>query len=66
MIRRLEEIERDLLARRERAETEGGKGEIDGIDLTLQLLRQKHADATRFAHRTSHVSLGIPSVRPPT
>ncbi|MGW4839660.1 hypothetical protein [Streptomyces globisporus] len=26
MIRRLEEIERDLLARRERAETEGGEG----------------------------------------
>ncbi|MEU6926315.1 recombinase [Streptomyces sp. NPDC046631] len=66
MIKRLEEIEQDLLDRRERAETEGWKGEIEGIDLTLQLLRQKHADATRFARRTSHVSLGIPSVRPAT
>ncbi|MET4921744.1 recombinase [Streptomyces sp. PSRA5] len=66
MIRRPEEIERDLLSRRERAETEGWKGEIEGIDLTLQLLRQKHADATRFARRTGHVSPGIPSVRPAT
>ncbi|MEE1797538.1 recombinase [Streptomyces sp. JV176] len=66
MISRLEEIEQDLLDRRERAEREGWKGEIDGIDLTLQLLRQKHADATRFARRTSHVSLGMPSIRPAT
>ncbi|WP_405434722.1 hypothetical protein [Streptomyces anulatus] len=46
MITRLEEIEQDLLDRRERAEQEGWKGEIEAIDLTLQLLRQKHADAT--------------------
>ncbi|WP_406416640.1 recombinase [Streptomyces sp. NBC_00873] len=66
MIIRLEEIEQDLLGRRERAEQEGWKGEIEGIDLTLQLLRQKHADATRFARRASQVPLGMPSVCPPT
>ncbi|MFE1479019.1 recombinase [Streptomyces cyaneofuscatus] len=62
----MEEIERDLLTRRERAEHEGWKGEIEGIDLTLQLLRQKHADATRFARRATQVPLGMPSVRPAT
>ncbi|MFD0340314.1 site-specific integrase [Streptomyces sp. NPDC127117] len=66
MISRLEEIEQDLLDRRERAESEGWKGEIEGIGLTLQLLRQKHADATRFARLTGRVTLGMPAVRPAT
>ncbi|MFF3489630.1 hypothetical protein ACFYXC_41410 [Streptomyces sp. NPDC002701] len=66
MIKRLEEIEQDLLDRRERAEQEGWKGEIEGIDLTLQLLRQERPDATRFARRANRVPLGMPSVRPTT
>ncbi|MER5571684.1 recombinase [Streptomyces goshikiensis] len=46
---RLEEAETDLIARRVRAEAEGWLGEIDGIDLTLRLLRQKQVEARRLA-----------------
>ena len=37
----------DLLARRGRAETEGWLGEIEGIDLTLEYLRDKRKRAER-------------------
>jgi site-specific recombinase XerC len=58
MLPRLGEIETDLLARRARAEAEGWIGEIDGIDLTLTLLRQKRQDTERLLRRTT--DLGIP------
>ncbi|MGX1675424.1 recombinase [Streptomyces sp. NPDC055400] len=63
MITPLEEIEIDLLARRARAEAEGWLGEIEGIELTLTLLRQKHAEAVRLAGVPRTVDLGIPSPR---
>ncbi|WP_051711912.1 integrase [Streptomyces sp. NRRL S-350] len=64
MITRLEEIETDLLARRARAKAEGWLGEIEGIELTLTLLRQKHAEAVRLAEVPRPVDLGIPTPRP--
>ncbi|MGY3676866.1 hypothetical protein [Streptomyces sp. TE33382] len=57
---RLEEIETDLIARRARAEAEGWLGEIEGIDLTLRLLRQKQVEARRLASTPRTVDLGIP------
>jgi hypothetical protein len=62
MIGRLNELEADLLARRERAHAEGWSGEIEGIDLTLSLLRAKR-DATARLVRKSVVDLGIPTPR---
>ncbi|MFK4687752.1 tyrosine-type recombinase/integrase [Streptomyces pristinaespiralis] len=61
---RLEEIETDLIARRARAEAEGWLGEIEGIDLTLRLLRQKQVEAERLAGMPRTVDLGIPVVAP--
>ena len=63
MLARLDEIEADLLARRQRAETEGWLGEIEGLDLTLSFLRTKRAHTQRF---TSKVHLGLPSPPPVT
>ncbi|WP_329580923.1 tyrosine-type recombinase/integrase [Streptomyces sp. NBC_01361] len=63
MLTRLAELEEDLLQRRQRAETEGWLGEIDGIDLTLTFLRTKQADAARTARRP--VDLGLPRPRTP-
>jgi hypothetical protein len=59
MLARLDDLETDLLARRNRAEAEGWAGEIEGIDLTLSFLRTKREDTTR---RTRHGSmdLGMP------
>ncbi len=62
MLARLDELETDLLARRERAETEGWAGEIEGIDLTLTFLRAKRDEAQRRADRPA-VELGIPFVQ---
>ncbi|MFJ9884340.1 recombinase [Streptomyces sp. NPDC091287] len=64
MLPRLDEIETDLLARRARAEQEGWLGEIEGIDLTLTFLRQKHEESRRLA-RIAPVDLGIPGIPPP-
>ncbi|MFF4392178.1 recombinase [Streptomyces sp. NPDC001552] len=61
---RLEEIEIDLIARRARAEAEGWLGEIEGIDLTLMLLRQKQAEAVRLTGMPRTVDLGIPALVP--
>lgn len=58
MIRRLDEIETDLVKRRERAEIEGWIGEIEGVDLTLTFLRSKRIGAVRLSRRI--VSLGRP------
>lgn len=59
MLSRLNELEKDLLARRERAVAEDWRGEIDGLDLTF--LRSKREQARRFA-RSCLVSLGLPAV----
>jgi hypothetical protein len=58
MLARLDEIEADLLARRERAQAEGWRGEIEGLDLTLSFLRNKRAHTQRFTRR---VQLGLPT-----
>lgn len=62
MIDRLDELETDLLARRERAEQEQWLGEIEGIDLTLAFLRAKREDTQRRLRRPS-IDLGIPTLR---
>jgi hypothetical protein len=51
MLARLDELETDLLARRQRAETEGWTGEVEGIDLTLTFLRAKSEDTQRRIRR---------------
>ncbi|WP_280393621.1 tyrosine-type recombinase/integrase [Nocardia brasiliensis] len=48
MLGRLDEIEKDLLDRRARAEREDWLGEIEGIDLTLSYLRQKQEQTERL------------------
>ncbi|WP_200954755.1 tyrosine-type recombinase/integrase [Arthrobacter sp. Soil782] len=62
MIQRLDELNTDLLARRELAESRGWLGELEGIDLTLHFLKQKRADAQRSGP-LGPTSLGIPSIR---
>jgi hypothetical protein len=62
MLARLDEIEADLLNRRERAANEGRLGEVEGLDLTLSFLRAKRAHTQRFTRR---VQLGLPASRPP-
>jgi integrase len=63
MLARLDEIEADLLTRRERAQAEGWHGEIEGLDLTLSFLRNKRAHTQRFTRR---VQLGLPAVHQPS
>lgn len=58
MVTRLDEIEEDLLLRRQRAETEGWHGEIEGLDLTLTFLRSKRQEAIRLPRNTTQ--LGMP------
>ncbi|MCZ9329402.1 tyrosine-type recombinase/integrase [Nocardia farcinica] len=60
MIPRLDELEDDLLQRRQRAEAEGWAGEIEGIDLTLTFLRAKRDDSQRRMTRPT-VTLGLPA-----
>lgn len=62
MLARLDELEADLLDRRERAKTEGWIGEIEGIDLTLTFLRAKRDDTQRRSNRPA-VDLGIPLIQ---
>ena len=47
VLARLDELEGDLQARRDRASGEGWLGEVEGIDLTLTFLRQKREQAKR-------------------
>jgi hypothetical protein len=49
MLQRLNEIEADLVMRRSRAEAEGWLGEIEGIGLTIEFLRDKRKQAERAA-----------------
>lgn len=48
LLHRLDELEKDLVLRRKRAENEGWLGEIDGIDKTLTFLRGKRIEAERI------------------
>jgi hypothetical protein len=63
MLARLQEMEEDLLARRDRAEAEHWLGEIEGINITLSFLRAKREDTRRRTQRPA-VDLGIPVTRP--
>jgi hypothetical protein len=64
MLPRLSELETDLQVRRDRASAEGWLGEIEGIDLTLRMLREKQAAAERLATSGTSgvVDLGMPGV----
>lgn len=68
MLPRVAELETDLLARRDRASAEGWLGEIEGIDLTLRLLREKQATAERIQATSDSavVDLGLPASRSTT
>lgn len=63
MVARLDELEKDLLLRSQRAMEEGWLGEIEGIKQTLIFLRTKRAEAIRLSQR-SPVHLGLPKPRP--
>ena len=65
MLPRLAELETDLETRRDRASAEGWLGEIEGIDLTLRLLRDKQATAERISTDSATggvIDLGMPSI----
>lgn len=47
MLPRLDELEDDLVARRQHAIGQGWKGEVEGIELTLTFLRSKRAQVHR-------------------
>ncbi|MGV9368118.1 tyrosine-type recombinase/integrase [Amycolatopsis sp. NPDC003731] len=63
MLFRLDELETDLEHRKQQASKEGWLGEIEGLDLTLRLLREKRSEAERVTSITSPVNLGFPTVR---
>jgi hypothetical protein len=64
MLPRLDELEADLLARRQRAITEDWRGEVEGIELTLTFLRAKRNQAQRsMSLAVGSVDLGIPAPR---
>lgn len=56
MLPRLDELEADLVQRRDHAASNGWKGEIEGIDLTLTFLRSKRTQTRRS------VNLGMPTI----
>ena len=58
MLPRLDEIEEDLVQRRQHANAQGWHGEIEGIDLTLTFLRSKRGQTQRA------ISLGMPTTAP--
>jgi hypothetical protein len=62
MLPRLDELEADLEERKRRAASEGWLGELEGIDRTLQCLRDKRSDALRLTRVTHQVSLGMPTI----
>lgn len=62
MLHRLDEINIDLIARRELAETKGWLGELEGIDLTLRFLQDERAEAQRLA-TLGPTNIGMPGVR---
>lgn len=50
--------------RKKRAVIERWHGQIEGIDRTLQCLRDKRADALRLTRITHQVSLGMSVITP--
>lgn len=63
MISRLDELETDLINRKQRAEQERWHGEIEGLDLTLDHLRRKRDQAQLLARRlavSGPTPLGFP------
>jgi hypothetical protein len=62
MILRLDELEADLIARRERAEKEGWRGEVDGLELTLGHPRDKRGRPMRLQIQ-SRAALSPPVVQ---
>jgi hypothetical protein len=56
MLPRLDELETDLVQRRDHATANGWKSEIEGIDLTPTFLRSKRTQTRRS------VSLGLPVI----
>lgn len=62
MISRLDEINEDLISRRELAQTKGWLGELEGIDLTLRFLQDKRAGAQRLSTLGPR-NIGMPRVR---
>jgi hypothetical protein len=66
MLPRLDELEADLISRRERAIAEDWRGEIEGIELTLTFLRAKRNQAQRALHMTAAapVNLRMPATKP--
>ncbi|MDX1886877.1 site-specific integrase [Mycolicibacterium sp. 120270] len=65
MLHRLDDLEADLIARRQRADDEGWQGEIEGIELTLGFLRGKRQDVTRRLNRTHDLGMPIPAAPTP-
>lgn len=65
MIARLDDLESDLIARRERAEAEGWQGEIEGLEVTLDHLRLKREKARRM-NPSGPVDLPIPAFGRPS
>jgi hypothetical protein len=63
MLPRLDELEEDLVARRQRAFEEGWRGEVEGLELTLKFLRSKRIQAQRAAN-VGPVGLGMPGPPP--
>lgn len=65
MLPRLDDLEADLISRRERAIAEDWRGEIEGIELTLTFLRAKRNQAQRALTTTAAVSvnLGMPATK---
>jgi hypothetical protein len=61
MLPRLDELEDDPVARRQHALTQGWKGDVEGVELTLTFLRSKRAQVHR-SQQLPPVNLGIPSV----
>lgn len=65
MIARLDDLESDLIVRRERAEAEGWQGEIEGLEVTLDHLRLKREKARRM-NPSGPVDLPIPAFGRPS
>ena len=62
MLPRLDELETDLLVRRERAQAEGWLGELEGLDLTLRFMANKRDEAQRLTRSPAAASLGMPTI----
>lgn len=59
MLTRLDELEADLIRRRDQATEQGWRGELEGLDLTLSFLREKRDQARRLT-MPAVVHLGLP------